>query len=264
LTSTSRRRIARLRQASIAAAAGLVAALAIAGGASAAPVVSPEARDPLGALREPGDELRLSDDTSVNRWATAFRRAPVRERPAAGARSVGLLRFVSSSGAAEIFGVLRARMDGQGRTWLQVRVPGRPNGRVGWAPADAFGPLRVTRKLLIVTRRTARATLYRNGLRIWRAPVGVGKPSTPTPRGHFFIDRQEGAIYGPTYGPRILFTNAFSSLEDWPGGGIVGVHGTDQPGLVPGRPSHGCIRLHNADVRRLARLAPVGTPLLIR
>jgi lipoprotein-anchoring transpeptidase ErfK/SrfK len=66
------------------------------------------------------------------------------------------------------------------------------------------------------------------------------------------------------YGPNIFFTTAYSSLPDWPGGGIVGIHGTNQPGLVPGRPSHGCIRLRNSDIKRLARLMPVGTPLLIR
>ena len=34
--------------------------------------------------------------------------------------------------------------------------------------------------------------------------------------------------------------------------------------LLPGRVSHGCIRMRNADVLRLARLMPVGTPLRIR
>lgn len=45
---------------------------------------------------------------------------------------------------------------------------------------------------------------------------------------------------------------------------MVGIHGTDQPELIPGRPSHGCIRLSNPAIRRLARLMPVGTPVLIR
>lgn len=220
--------------------------------------------DPLGGLRQPGDEVRLSNERTLTRWATAFRRSVIRTKPLAGAPEITRLRFASASRAAEIYGVLRGRLDGRGQRWLQVRVPGRPNGRVGWALADAFGPLHIARTQLVVNRKTVRATLYRRGRKVWRGPVGVGKASTPTPGGHYFIDRKEGAIYGPAYGPRVLFTSAFTRLADWPGGGIVGMHGTNEPGLVPGRPSHGCIRLHNRDIRRLARLARVGTPLLIR
>jgi lipoprotein-anchoring transpeptidase ErfK/SrfK len=51
---------------------------------------------------------------------------------------------------------------------------------------------------------------------------------------------------------------------DWPGGGQVGLHGTNEPELVPGHISNGCIRLRNRDVRRLDRLMSVGTPILIR
>jgi lipoprotein-anchoring transpeptidase ErfK/SrfK len=60
-------------------------------------------------------------------------------------------------------------------------------------------------------------------------------------------------------------TSARSSvLTDWPAGGYVGIHGTDEPDLLPGRVSHGCIRMRNADIVRLARLMPMGTPLTIR
>jgi lipoprotein-anchoring transpeptidase ErfK/SrfK len=60
-------------------------------------------------------------------------------------------------------------------------------------------------------------------------------------------------------------TAAYSStLTDWPNGGIVGLHGTGEPGLIPGRPSHGCVRLRNRDIERLYKLTPVGTPLLIK
>jgi lipoprotein-anchoring transpeptidase ErfK/SrfK len=50
---------------------------------------------------------------------------------------------------------------------------------------------------------------------------------------------------------------------DWPAGGFVGIHGTDQPDLIPGRISHGCIRLRNPDIVRLGHLMPVGTPITI-
>ena len=54
------------------------------------------------------------------------------------------------------------------------------------------------------------------------------------------------------------------TLTDWPAGGFVGIHRTDRPDLLPGRVSHGCIRLRNADILRLARLMPVGTPVTVR
>jgi lipoprotein-anchoring transpeptidase ErfK/SrfK len=53
-------------------------------------------------------------------------------------------------------------------------------------------------------------------------------------------------------------------MTDWPGGGVVGIHGTNQPQLIPGRPSHGCIRVPNGKISRLARIMPIGTPVLIK
>jgi lipoprotein-anchoring transpeptidase ErfK/SrfK len=74
-------------------------------------------------------------------------------------------------------------------------------------------------------------------------------------------------LYGfddPFYGPVAFGTSARSpTLTEWPGGGFIGIHGTNQPGILPGRVSHGCIRLRNADIVRLARLLPVGSPLTV-
>jgi lipoprotein-anchoring transpeptidase ErfK/SrfK len=217
----------------------------------------------LALLQQPGDEVRLSNETTITRFAAATMSSPIRVQPRGNARTMTRTRFVSGSKTVAIYGLLRGRMDAGGRTWLQVRVPGRPNGRTGWALASAFTPSALVRTQLVVDRGALRATLYRSGRKIWSARVGVGKAATRTPHGRFFIDRGEGAIFGPVYGPNVFFTTAYSNLPDWPGGGIVGIHGTNQPGLVPGRPSHGCIRLRNTDVKRLARLMPVGTPLLI-
>jgi lipoprotein-anchoring transpeptidase ErfK/SrfK len=119
--------------------------------------------------------------------------------------------------------------------------------------------------LVVSTERTT-LTLYRNGRAIFSAPVGPGKPSTPTPHGQFYIrDRLTGFSAGSLYGPLAFGTSALSNVEtDWPGGGVIGIHGTDEPWLVPGHPSHGCIRMRNSDIVRLARLLPIGTPLTIQ
>ena len=68
----------------------------------------------------------------------------------------------------------------------------------------------------------------------------------------------------PFYGPIVFGTNGRSAvLTEWPGGGFIGIHGTDRPGILPGAVSHGCIRMVNRDIRRLAKLMPIGTPLTI-
>lgn len=106
--------------------------------------------------------------------------------------------------------------------------------------------------------------MFRSGERIWSSRIGIGAPSTPTPAGRFWIrSRLRNLSGGTVYGPWAFGTAAYSVLSDWPGGGVIGIHGTDQPWLIPGRPSHGCIRLPNAKVRRLARLMPIGTPVHI-
>ena len=70
---------------------------------------------------------------------------------------------------------------------------------------------------------------------------------------------------GGVYGSFAFGLSAYSpQLSDWPGGGVVGIHGTNQPEILPGQVSHGCIRLRNQDILRLARVMPVGTPLTIR
>ena len=67
------------------------------------------------------------------------------------------------------------------------------------------------------------------------------------------------------YGPIAFGTNARSTfLTDWPGGGYIGIHGTNAPELLPGRVSHGCVRMRNEDILALSRLMPVGTPVTIR
>ena len=218
-------------------------------------------------VREPGEQgplgtERLSDERTITRWAHVARRDRVRSAPRRSAATVARLRYFTEDGLPEVYVALRSRRVG-GAAWVQVRVPMRPNGRTGWVPASALGRLNVVRTRLVVDRTTLRAVLTRRGKAIWRAPVGVGAPGTPTPGGRFHIRERLRGFGGP-YGPWAFGTSAYSVLSDWPGGGVIGIHGTNQPGLLPGRPSHGCIRVRNADIRRLARLMPIGTPVLIR
>jgi hypothetical protein len=215
------------------------------------------------AATNAGVVATLSNFRTLSRWAYPQAGATARQRPSLRSRPVGRLRFVTAEGQPEVYLVLRSYTAGDA-SWLLVPLPGRPNGTVGWVPAGALGELHVTHDYLRINRETFRATLYRRGRSIWRAQIGVGRPGLPTPAGRFYITEKLTTVGGPFYGPHALGTSAFSpGLDDWPGGGIVGIHGTDKPQLIPGRPSHGCIRLRNADITGLWNLTTVGTPIEI-
>jgi hypothetical protein len=208
---------------------------------------------------------KLSDERRRTRWAHALERAAVRSRPDAGARRITRLRYDTEDGYPEVYVVLGRYTDERGRRWLRIRVPMRPNGHTGYVRRDSLGGLHTVTTFLDVDKRRLRATLYRSGKRVWSAPVGVGKPGTDTPSGQFWIrERLRVRERGSIYGPLAFGTAAYSRLSDWPGGGVVGIHGTNQPELIPGRPSHGCIRVRNPDIRRLGKLMPIGTPVRIR
>jgi hypothetical protein len=206
----------------------------------------------------------LSDGRTLSRWAYPQAAAVLRETASPRARGVGRLHSLTEDGQAEIYMALREQQVPQTRVkWIKVALPKRPNGVTGWVPADALGPLHVVRGRLLVDRRRLRATLYdETGHAIWKAPVGIGRTSLPTPAGHFYVREKLRAIGGPTYGPYAIGTSAYAPrLTEWPGGGVVGIHGTDAPYLIPGRPSHGCIRLRNNDITRLWHRIRIGTPI---
>ena len=208
-------------------------------------------------------DVVLSNETTHTTWTVASATAPIRAQPADHARIVGRLRFQTPDGFLQSYVLLRERLTKDGATWVQLRIPTRPNGQTGWVPLSALESFEVVHTEIVVDRAARTLTLYRNGRRILQAPVGVGKPSTPTPPGHFWVT-EEFPSYDAFYGPFLMATSDYSVLSEWPGGGIVGIHGTNEPQLVPGDPSHGCIRMHNADIARLARLVPIGTPILVR
>jgi lipoprotein-anchoring transpeptidase ErfK/SrfK len=206
----------------------------------------------------------LSNRTTKTEWAYFNWAEKVRKSPSNSSKAIGKLHPNTEDGPPEIYLALRMYTDTKGNQWVETQLPGRPNGRIGWVPRDGLGEFHTIHTQLVVSRSKLRATLYKSGKKIFSAPVGVGKASTPTPGGQFWI-REKLKGFGPVYGPLAFGTAAYSNkLTDWPGGGVVGVHGTNEPNLVPGRPSHGCIRMHNKDILHLARLMPLGTPLLIQ
>lgn len=209
--------------------------------------------------------VRLSDERLLSRWANPARLSDIYSRHSAASHRLGRTRFFTEDGFPEVYLLLNQYTDDQEREWVKIRIPKRPNGRTGWVPRDALGPFHVNRFQLVIDRRTLRGKLYKSGRVVWSARVGVGKASTPTPAGNFWVREKFRFRNTPVYGTHAIGTAAYApTLSDWPGGGVVGIHGTNEPGLIPGRPSHGCIRVKNPDVDRLWRLVPLGTPLRIR
>lgn len=174
--------------------------------------------------------------------------------------TMGRLRFDYRRTA---FLVIGSRSNRAG-DWFRIRVPGRPNGRTGWAEASALRLDRYVGGLrIVVDRSRRRLTLRRGSRKVLRAPVAVGARSAPTPLGKFYVT----AIFRPVdpfLGPWALETSAYSAITDWPRGGIVGLHGTNVPSSVGRRASHGCLRVRNRVIRKLKRKVRPGTPLSIR
>jgi len=212
----------------------------------------------------PHAPVLLQRSRTEARWAPVARSAVARHSPRADAATVTALSPTTPDGTTNIVAVLREQASARG-LWALVRLPVLPNGSVGWVPRSALGGYGFTRTRLFIDRAHFDATLFRNGRVIFRAPVGVGKLDSPTPPGEFYIRERLTTLESPFYGPIAFGTNARSEqLTDWPGGGFIGIHGTNEPELLPGRVSHGCVRLRNDDLLRLARLLPVGTPVTIR
>lgn len=200
------------------------------------------------------------------RWATTtLPGEAVRTAPSTHARTIARLHLLTSDGLPEVYQLLELYTDMHGTPWVRIAVPMRPNGVTGWVPEDDLGPFHLVRALLRINLDLRQITLYHNGRVVFRSSVGVGKPSTPTPTGDFWV-REKFPVSPPVplYGPYAIGTSDYSNVEtDWPGGGVVGIHGTDQPNLIPGDPSHGCVRLQNPEITKLYPLVQIGTLIVI-
>ncbi len=233
-------------------------------GASVAAEEPALAATPAPALRI-GVPVPLRAARDLAYWAAVTRPVAARAAPSATAPEVGRLARLTPEGTANLVLAVGRTKDARGKIWTRVRLPVLPNNTIGWVPRAALGGLTAVRTRLVIDLERLTAALYRGGRRVFLAPVGVGQPQWPTPRGEFYVRNKLASYSSPFYGPIAFGTSARSAvLTDWPAGGFVGIHGTNQPELLPGRISHGCIRLRNPDILRLARLLPIGTPLTIR
>jgi lipoprotein-anchoring transpeptidase ErfK/SrfK len=169
------------------------------------------------------------------------------------------------TGTRTVLPVLAQATSSNGASWLRVRLPGRPNGHAGWISATRTKRT-VTPWRIVVDLSERRLTVYRAAAAKRHFPVVVGKPSTPTPRGAYFIEEALAISPSETGGPFALATSARSNVfEEFEGGpGQIGIHGTDNLSGRPGTAvSHGCIRLRTRAITWMARRIGAGVPLVI-
>lgn len=149
--------------------------------------------------------------------------------------------------------------------WLRIMMPERPNGLTAWVKADQVtrgtSPWRMVLKL-----SETRVYVYKDGYEAWSAPVGIGKDSTRTPTGRFFVAVIEEP--GPAdYGPIVLNLSAHSEdIESWEGTGdaITAFHGpfgAEELIRAGGaKVSNGCVRMLPEDQIKMTGIT-VGTPV---
>jgi hypothetical protein len=212
----------------------------------------------------PNEPFALNGPRGLSRWAHVLTKIPARTGPSARARIITRLKPITPEQTQNLVQALEGQINKKGEYWVRVRLPILPNGSTGWVPRGALGTYNKIWTHLVIDRRLFTATLYKRGVAVFRTRVGVGKPYWPTPPGKFYVREKITGFSDLIYGPLAFGTNARSAvLTDWPGGGFIGIHGTNQPEILPGRVSHGCVRMPNSAVLRLARLMPLGTPVTI-
>lgn len=240
----------------------LVARLLSSGGESLPAHQLPMA--PAAAFRIPRPEP-LQKSANLTWWAPVLSQTVARRAPDARSAEVATLGRLTPEGTSNPVVIVGRSEPKPHEQWLHVRLATLPADQIGWVRRNTLGAFEMVRTHLIVNRRRLTATLYDEGHKIFHARVGVGRAATPTPSGEFYVRDKLTRFHSSIYGPVAFGTSARSAtLTEWPDGGFVGLHGTNEPQLIPGAVSHGCIRFTNADITHLARLMPIGTPLTIR
>jgi len=167
-----------------------------------------------------------------------------------------------NTGVPQVFLVKSRRADG----WVEVLLPIRPNGSSGWVHAAdvTLGQVAYRVRVQLGTHRIA---VFDRGAVVYTGPVADGAPSTPTPVGHYYVRvlikaPDPNTVYGPyAYG----LSSHSDVLRSFDGGdGETGIHGNNDASVLGSSVTHGCIRMDNAEITRLASILPLGTPVDIQ
>ena len=187
----------------------------------------------------------------------------VRDAPAPGAPVRVVLPDHNENGAPQTFFIKDEQRDASGEVWYRVLLPIRPNGTTGWvraADVEVSGlPYR-----LVVYLAQFRLDVFQGPHLLRSIELGVGTDQTPTPGGEYYIkELLRPPDPNTVYGHYVFGLSGFSNvLVNWPDGGVLGIHGTNDPAhAIARKVSHGCLRMRNEDIEYLAGLLPLGTPV---
>jgi len=188
-------------------------------------------------------------------------------KPAQDSASLGLVRARRPiTGERTVLPVLGERTGAGGLEWLHVRLPGRPNGSTGWIKKRATVASKTRWRIVVDTSRR-RVIVYQKGRPVRIVKAVVGKPSTPTPRGKFFVEEVIQLRAADAGAPFALALSARSNVfQEFDGGpGQIAMHGLRNIGGVLGSAvSHGCVRLSNSTMRWLVIRVGPGVPVTIK
>jgi lipoprotein-anchoring transpeptidase ErfK/SrfK len=188
---------------------------------------------------------------------------PIRKTPNPNSPVIKVLHdFRPDFRPQEILAV-RKQVGSDGKVWYRVSIPMRPNGTYGWIPATTVS-LAPTQGQIVINVATRTIDLYWRNKHVYHAIVAVGAPGRETPLGHYFVAARFVPYHDPFLGVFAVETSAYSKLTEWPGGGVVGIHGTSLPQLLGQAVSHGCVRVANSTAEQLKKYAPLGTPIWIK
>ena len=207
-----------------------------------------------------------SPQPQYERWTVGKATGPltVFKRPAAGAPVLTRLGKVNQNGFPTLV-LVDARRDVAGVSWTRVWVAMRPNETRGWTRDGQLAYYTTSSKIVIDLSRR-RLMVYRHGALQATFKVAVGRPGLETPTGFYFINQKlKPPAPGGAYGVLALGISAFQpKLSGWPQGGPVAIHGTNEDYLIGQAISHGCVRMHNADILKVNSLVPAGSPVIIQ
>jgi lipoprotein-anchoring transpeptidase ErfK/SrfK len=234
----------------------LAAAVALAGCGAKAEPAPPPFTPAEGAVAE-----AAAPGAPAGRYLTARVLKVTQLRAAPGGRRLHWLGTRTEFDSPRVLSVTARRYG-----WLRVLASERPNGRVGWIKENRTR-LASTNFSIHVDRSARRRTLRRDGRRVRSFPVAVGRPGTETPTGRFAVtDKLRPGDPASPYGCCLLALSGHQTklLPGWPGGDRLAIHATPNLETVGKAASLGCMRARPADVRRLMRTVPAGTPVFIR
>jgi hypothetical protein len=213
---------------------------------------------PAAALPSPASDAR---SPRPRRLAVVRGSVALRETP--GGPAVVRVGSTTEFGSPRVLAVAARRGD-----WLGVVATERPNNRLGWVHRDNPAlKLRRTGWTLHADLSDRTLTLRKDGRRVHRLAVAIGRPGAETPTGRFAVtDKLSGSSYGPYYGCCILALSGHQprTPPGWTGGNRLAIHGTDAPSTIGMAASAGCLRASDADLRPLMAKVPLGATVFIR